>query len=141
MATPANDRSSAIPSKAVILLRGLTLRCPRCGKGGLFHHWTEMSESCPRCGLVFSQEEGYWTGALVVNTMVSLVLFAVLIGIVVIATWPDIPVFTTIAVGVVAAIAFPYVFYPISKTVWVAIDLAYFHPELLRPGTGLRGNR
>ena len=143
MATPAHNTSSTStnPSKALILLRGLTLRCPRCGQGGLFHRWTEMADTCPKCGLHFEQEEGYWTGALVINTMVALTLFSVLIAVVVAITWPDIPVYRTMAVGVVAGIVFPYVFYPISKTSWVALDLAYFHPERMDVGTGLRPQR
>ncbi len=143
MATPARDTSSTFtsPSKALILLRGLTLRCPRCGQGGLFHRWTEMEDACPKCGLHFEQEEGYWTGALVINTMVALTLFAVVIGVVVAMTWPDMPVYRTMAVGVVAGIVFPYFFYPFSKTAWVALDLAYFHPERMRAGTGLRSQR
>ena len=143
MATPAQDTSSRStdPSKALILLRGLTLRCPRCGQGGLFHRWTEMVDACPQCGLHFEQEEGYWTGALVINTMVALTLFAVLIGLIVAITWPDIPVYTTMAVGVVAGIVFPYLFYPISKTSWVALDLIWFHPERMQAGTGLSSQR
>jgi uncharacterized protein (DUF983 family) len=144
MATPARNSpstSTTTPSKATILLRGMALRCGRCGQGGLFHHWTEMADACPKCGLHFEQEEGYWTGALVINTMVALTLFSILIGVMVGVTWPNIPVFTTMAVGVVAGIVFPYFFYPISKTSWVALDLAYFHPELMKPGTGLLPKR
>jgi uncharacterized protein (DUF983 family) len=143
MATPAGDTrsTSTTPSKALIILRGLTLRCPRCGQGGLFHRWTEMEDNCPKCGLHFEQEEGYWTGALTINTMVALSLFAIIIGVFVAITWPDIPVFTAIGVGVVAGIVFPYFFYPFSKTAWVALDLAYFHPERMKAGTGLRPQR
>jgi hypothetical protein len=100
-----------------------------------------MADTCPKCGLHFEQEDGYWTGALVINTMVALVLFSVVIGAVVAVTWPDIPVYRTMAAGVVAGIVFPYFFYPISKTAWVALDLAYFHPERMETGTGLRPQR
>lgn len=139
MEAPAGEPLST--RKTTILLRGLTRRCPRCGRGGLFRRWIEMVDACPRCDLVFDQEEGYWTGALVVNTMVSLTLFAVLIGAVVGVTWPDIPVFRTMAVGVVTGIAFPFLYYPYSKTFWVALDLAWFHPERMRSGTGLTSQR
>lgn len=128
-------------SKAAIVVRGLTKCCPRCGRGGLFQRWTEMLDACPRCGLVFEQEDGYWVGALTVNTMVSLILFAVLIGVVVTITWPDIPVYPTMAVGIVAGIAFPFLYYPFSKTFWVAIDLAFLNPWRMQPGTGLRRQR
>jgi uncharacterized protein (DUF983 family) len=128
-------------TKMTILFRGLTKRCPRCGQGGLFRRWTEMVDACPRCGLVFLQEEGYWVGALVFNTAISLFLFVFLISVAVAVTWPDIPVYPMMIVGSLAGIAFPYLYYPFSKTNWVAVDLAFFHPELMEPGTGLRSRR
>jgi uncharacterized protein (DUF983 family) len=128
-------------SPTTILLRGLCKRCPRCGQGNLFHRWTEMVESCPRCGLVYEQEEGYWVGALTYNTMVTLILFAILIGVGVGVTWPDTPVFRLVGVGAVAGIIFPIFFYPYSKTIWVATDLVFFHPGRMQPGTGLRKTR
>src|SRR5690349_16723150 len=123
MQTPTNDpyRASAL----TIMSRGLRKRCPRCGQGGLFERWTEMVDACPRCGLVFEQEEGYWVGALTYNTTVTLILFAVLIGVGVAVTWPDSPVFVLTGIGVVAGIVFPIWFYPYSKTIWVATDLIF----------------
>ncbi len=128
-------------NKGTIFVRGLTKRCPRCGQGGLFHRWTEIVNQCPRCGLIFEQEDGYWVGALTINTIVSLVLFAAMIGLVVAITWPNIPVYPTMAVGTVAGIIFPFLFYPFSKTIWIAIDLAFFNPWRMQPGTGLRRQR
>lgn len=32
---------------------GLTLRCPRCGKGRLFRGFLDLQEHCARCGLAF----------------------------------------------------------------------------------------
>ncbi|HEX5164914.1 MAG TPA: DUF983 domain-containing protein [Thermomicrobiales bacterium] len=128
-------------SKLTILLRGLTKRCPRCGEHDLFRRWTEMVDACPRCGLHFEQEDGYWVGALTVNTIVSMVLFGLVISLTVALTWPDIPVYETMLFGSIAGIAFPYFYYPFSKTNWVAIDLAFFHPELMQPGTGLHPRR
>ena len=40
------------------LRRGLCLRCPRCGKGRLFHGWNKLNERCPACGLVYEREAG-----------------------------------------------------------------------------------
>jgi uncharacterized protein (DUF983 family) len=139
MTDPA--RATHSDSKAAILTRGLAKRCPRCGKGGLFSRWTEMADACPRCGLVFEQEEGYWVGALTINTMVSLVLFSLVITVYVVATWPDTPVLLAIVFGSLAAIVFPFLFYPFSKTLWVALDLALFNPWRMEPGTGLRRSR
>lgn len=100
-----------------------------------------MIDTCPRCGLVFEQEDGYWVGALTINTIVSLTLFSVLIGLVVGITWPNIPVYPTMLVGSIGGIAFPFVYYPYSKTIWVAIDLAFLNPWRMEPGTGLRRQR
>lgn len=128
-------------SQAAILLRGLRKRCPRCGQGNVFHRWTEMVDACPRCGLVFEQEEGYWAGALTINTMITLILFSVLIIVGVWVTWPDTPVIPLVLAGTVAGILFPTFFYPYSKTIWVATDLAFLNSWRMQPGTGLRKSR
>jgi uncharacterized protein (DUF983 family) len=128
-------------SKSVILWRGLIRHCPRCGQGKLFRNWTHMIDACPRCGLVFEQEEGYWVGALTINTVVSLHLMAVLMGIAVVVTWPEIPTLPLMVAGVGGMLLFPLLFYPFSKTLWVALDLAFFNPWRMQPGTGLRKQR
>jgi uncharacterized protein (DUF983 family) len=32
------------------LSRGLISRCPKCGKGGLFHAYLKVADRCPACG-------------------------------------------------------------------------------------------
>jgi len=100
-----------------------------------------MADACPRCGLVFEQEEGYWTGALTLNTMVTLILFSIAIGAGVAIFWPDTPVVPLVLAGTVAGVIFPIFFYPYSKTIWVATDLVFFNPWRMKPGTGLRKSR
>lgn len=128
-------------SKAQILLRGLRRHCPRCGQSGVFESWMEMIEACPRCGLIYEQEEGYWVGALTINTVVTLFGFGFVILFLAIATWPNTPVPLLVTVGVIAGILFPIFFYPFSKTLWVALDLMAFNPQRMRPGTGLTKRR
>ena len=128
-------------SKAHILLRGLTKRCPRCGERKIFQGWTEMVEACPRCGLVFEREEGYWVGAVAINTVVTLFGFGFIVLLVAYLTWPDTPVLILVTAGVVGGIVFPVFFYPFSKTVWLAMDLAFFNPQFMQPGTGLHKSR
>jgi uncharacterized protein (DUF983 family) len=139
--TPATSEETYDASAVTILLRGMTKRCPRCGQGNVFESWTEMRDACPRCGLVFEQEEGYWVGALTYNTMITLILFSLLIGVGAAITWPDTPVLALVGIGVVAGIIVPILFYPFSKTLWVATDLVFFNPWRMRPGTGLRKMR
>lgn len=139
MDVPAGWRPTT--SRARLFARGLTRRCARCGQGRLFHRWTAMVDACPRCGLVFEQEEGYWVGALTIATVAALLVSAAAIVTVTILTWPEIPMAPVMAVGVIGMILFPILFYPFSKTLWVAIDLAFFNPWRLQPGTGLRKTR
>jgi uncharacterized protein (DUF983 family) len=116
--------TSAPASRATIFARGLTRRCARCGSGHLFEHWTKMKPDCPRCGLHFEREQGYWAGALALNFICTggLLLFA--FAIVLIFTLPDVNVVLTLAVLVPIAILGPIVWYPFSKTLWVAVDRA-----------------
>ena len=40
------------------LRRGLSKRCPHCGKGRLFRGWSHHVERCPVCGLVYERNPG-----------------------------------------------------------------------------------
>jgi uncharacterized protein (DUF983 family) len=113
-------------------------RCPRCGKGGLFPTWTKMVDRCPRCSLRFEREEGYWVGAMTINIVATEIWFVIFLVIGIVLTWPDMPVLPLVSIGVVVNGTFPIFFYPYSKTVWLAIDLAFFHPmkPLRGPETG-----
>lgn len=111
----------------VMLWRGVTMRCPVCGSRGLFRRWTQMVDRCPRCGWNFEHEEGYWVGAMAFNIVLTELIFVALLVAIVIATWPDIPVWPLILAGVVLNAILPFVLYPISKTIWAAVDLAFFN--------------
>jgi uncharacterized protein (DUF983 family) len=104
------------------LARGATRRCPRCGAGHLFHKWFRMEPTCPRCGLVFEREAGYWTGALAINIILVGGVFAVAFVIALVLTIPDVPVVPLLAILVPIMIVGPILAYPFSKTLWVAVD-------------------
>lgn len=114
-----------------ILFRGLTRRCPRCGEWGIFDGYFRMKQRCPRCDLDLQREEGYYVGAMSVNIGVAELVTALALVVAIILTWPSLPVVELIIGGVALNIAFPILFYPFSKTIWLAIDLMFFHP--LRP--------
>jgi uncharacterized protein (DUF983 family) len=115
-----------------MLMRGFLKHCPRCGSGHLFTSWFDIRATCPRCGLLFEREEGYWVGAMAMAIGITELLFAVLLTIAVIATWPEIPVWPIVAAGVAINLFFPIFYYPFTKTIWLAVDLAFFHPEAAR---------
>lgn len=86
-----------------------------------------MTTSCPRCGRVFEREEGYWVMAVVVNLAFVETIFAILFVGGIIATWPDIDWRFLLAAGLVTNAILPFLLFPLSKTVWIAIDAAS-HP-------------
>ena len=88
-----------------------------------------MLEQCPRCGLRFERIEGHLTGALGVNTVVSIVV-VLGVGIVLgILTFPELPLVPLVTTITTVAVVFPIFFYPFSKTVWTAIDLRMRPPD------------
>ena len=113
------------PSRALMLWRGLTRRCARCGGGKLFQRWFRMVPDCPHCGLHFEREPGYWVGAVAINTMVIGMIFTIVTVTVSAATIPDIPWVTLLMAELPLMAIGPGAFYPYSKTLWVAVDRAF----------------
>ena len=116
---------TAAPSRSQILWWGATRRCARCGSGHLFHHYLTMVPDCPRCGLHFEREHGYFAGALAINIIAVGGLFAVVFVALLVATVPDVPVIELLVVLIPIVLFGPIVYYPFSKTVWVAVDRAF----------------
>lgn len=86
-----------------------------------------MKDHCDNCGLEFEREPGYWTGAVIINTTVTFVSFIGVFGGLILITWPDVPWKAVLAMTVVVNGSLPVAFYPISKTLWLALDLGW-HP-------------
>jgi uncharacterized protein (DUF983 family) len=104
---------------------GMTLRCARCGSGHLFRRYFSMVPDCPRCGLHFEREQGYWTGALAFNMIATGGLFTIIFVTVLALTLPNIPVVPVLAFVLPIMLLGPIVFFPFSKTIWVAVDRAF----------------
>lgn len=82
-----------------------------------------MAPECPTCGLVFSRVPGHWLGSWFLNVCVVQTLVIGILAIGVGVTWPDPPiVWIGIGAGLSALVA-PLAFFPISRTLWTAIDL------------------
>jgi len=107
-----------------MLKRGLRKRCAVCGQGRLFRRWTRMLPECPRCGYRFHRKPGQWLGSWFLNVcLVQLVLVLVVI-VVAGVTWPTTSAVLLTSVTLGAAIVVPVAFFPFSRTIWIAIDLA-----------------
>ena len=113
------------PSRGKTLWRGMTRRCARCGSGKLFKGYFHMVETCPRCGLKFEREAGYWAGALAINIILVGGIFTVVFITIFALTIPDIPIALTLGIVIPIALFGPIILYPFSKTIWVAVDRAY----------------
>ena len=113
------------PGRLTMFWRGATRRCARCGSGKLFRRYFTMVPDCPRCGLHFEREQGYFSGALAINMIVTGGIFAVVFVLLIVATMPDIPVAPLLAVLVPIVVLVPIIGYPFSKTLWVALDRAF----------------
>ena len=110
-------------------LRGLALRCPRCGSRGIFRTWFRLRPECPTCGLALERGEGedHWFGAVAVNLVAAELLGVGAIVTWIVATWPGVPWTAIQYVGPLVMIALPVLFYPFSRALWLAWDL-HFRP-------------
>lgn len=109
--------------------RALLLRCPNCGGRKVLQNWFKLQRRCAKCGIRFDRGEAsdYFLGGMFFNIVLAELLFALVLLVAVIAMWPKVPwtaVEYTLAVTMIAA---PVVLYPVSRLMWLALDL------LLRP--------
>lgn len=109
-----------------LFLRALRLRCPNCGKGRLFTSWFRMRARCPVCGIAVERgEEGYQVGSYMFNIIAAELVFAAAFIGVVALTWPT-PPWTLLQYGGIALMVIaPFVFFPFSKTLFLAFDLVF----------------
>jgi len=106
--------------------RGLILRCPNCGGGPVLKDWFHLHERCPSCGIALErgEENDYYIGGMLLNITLCFILFAVGFWGVLIVTFPRVP-WDFLQYGLVTAmIVLPILLYPVSRIVWLAIDLA-----------------
>ena len=84
-----------------------------------------MRERCPACGIRLARgEEGYQVGAYMFNMIAAELIF---VGILV-STWPEPPWDPLLYGGVALMILLPVLFYPFSKTLFLAFDLVFRPP-------------
>lgn len=114
----------------VLLARAFILRCPNCGGGRLFASWFRLKQRCPRCGLELERgEHDHFLGAMMFNIVVAEAVFVIGFVTVLLLTWPSPPWALLEYGGVAAMIAAPFLFYPLSRMIWLGFDI------MLRPVT------
>lgn len=112
-----------MPGMGRAMLRGFTLRCPRCGSSGLFRNYFAVKEACPRCGLAFRGDAGYSnTGAMTVLIISTGGLMAVFLFGGLLLMQPDIPVTPLLVICGVIGLLGPIVWWPFANTIWIAFE-------------------
>jgi hypothetical protein len=126
-------------TRAQIVRRGLTNRCPNCGAPTLFKKgtWFEINRECPACGFKIERgaDEGFFLGSMSLNYGVTLVGF--LLPVMLLAYRKVIGVTPAIVLAGVGAIIFPALFYRSSRSWWL-MNYYIFFPHHL-PANGGNG--
>jgi uncharacterized protein (DUF983 family) len=119
----AEDLRPALPT---MLWRAVRRRCPRCAvRGAFFTSWFHRADRCPRCGYRWERHEGFVLGPITMNMVVTFGLVGVVLVVGLLVTLADGSPWPIIAAGVVVAVVVPIVIYPITWTLWSALDLRW----------------
>ena len=124
--TPAPAQPTELDARRAsrLLWRAVRLRCPHCGNGGIFQTPFRLRPDCPSCGLQLDRgESDYFLGAYVFNLVAVEALFAALLLIVMVMTWPSPPWDLLQYGGAALMIVGAIVCYPFAKVGWLAFDL------------------
>lgn len=107
-----------------MLMRGLFRRCPLCGSNDCFDGFFKSRDRCPQCNLSLDRVEGNWIGAVGINTIVTFGVVGIVVIAAVAATWPQLNPMPVFLAGLAIGAILPVVFFPSSRMIWCAIDLA-----------------
>lgn len=113
------------PTRPRLLARGLTRRCAWCGdRKAYFLGWFKRQERCRNCGHGYRRgDSAFELGAITANIVLTFLTIMLTILVTLLITAPDFSVGLVVGAAAAVAIIGPAVFYPISFTLWQAIDL------------------
>ncbi len=111
------------------LRRGLLRQCAHCGgKGAFFTGWYSTQDRCKTCGVKWQRNaEGFQLGAAAINIILTGGSLLAVMAIGVIVTYPEVPTWPLIAIVGSVALLVGIGGYPMSYTMWFAIDLFMNH--------------
>ncbi|MFM8507605.1 MAG: hypothetical protein ACKOBR_07950 [Actinomycetota bacterium] len=124
-----SSAANTSPTLGVMLRRGVVRCCPHCGdRRTFFVKWFVRRERCAGCGLRWERNyEGFMLGAMAISfiTTGGSLLITMLIGVV--STYPEVPLVPVLGSTVAVTLLVGVFGYPISYTLWQAVDL-YLRP-------------
>jgi uncharacterized protein (DUF983 family) len=114
-----------LPSTGKMIRRSLLRQCPRCAnRSAWFTSWFKQGERCIGCGIKRTRDtDGHELGSMTIASVLNIVLIMAAMGIAIALTAPDVPVLTLYIVLASAALVFPVLTWPVTHTLWMAIDL------------------
>ncbi len=110
-----------------LLVRGLLLRCPHCGRGRIFRSFLEAYEACPACTRVFLRDPGDWTGGVEMTLLLAFPLGLSLV--VALRAWTNIGLPGRLAIGAATLALLLPVAYRHVKGFWLGVLRAWEGPE------------
>ena len=96
-----------------------------------------MRARCPRCGLPMERgEQGYQVGSYMFAIIAAELVFAAIFVAILVISWPDPPWDLLLYGGMILMVVVPLLFFPFSKTLFLAFDLTFrpATPDELAPG-------
>jgi uncharacterized protein (DUF983 family) len=103
-----------------LLRRSLLLRCPYCGEGALFRRWFLMHQHCPRCGLKYEREPGFFLGSIYFNYGLTALLVAIVYPVLLFNR-----VFSESRLLFIFVVLFPMLFFRHARALWLGFDQWY----------------
>ena len=113
------------PSRPRLLARGITRRCAWCGdRKAYFTGWFGRTEQCRECGHGYRRgDDAFELGAITANIILTFLGVLVTVLVLVLVTLPDVPVLWVTVGAATVGLVGPALFYPVSFTLWQAVDL------------------
>lgn len=102
------------------VLRGITLRCPACGRGRLFRGLFSMNRECATCRYPFERPPGYFLGSTYINYGVTAVITT--FTYVVLYFGVGVEKQTLLPCLLVFCLIFPLVFFRFARSLWLSLD-------------------
>jgi uncharacterized protein (DUF983 family) len=102
------------------LLWCLKLRCPACGRTGIFDRLFHVKDRCDSCRLIFKREEGFFVGAILIAVVSTelVILLAYLGSLSIIDSHYQVVIVILFSL----ALMFPVAFYHHSWSIWLTFD-------------------
>ncbi len=118
-------------SKRQILMKGLRLKCPRCGEGQMFSGMFKMRLECGNCHFRFEREAGYFVGAMYISYGAT--IFIAFVGYFALDYFTSISFLPNFILWGVFSALFPIFFFRYSRSLWLSLDCIFNPSEPSNP--------